>query len=298
MGAVCPLYPRDGKTPRFKSYISSGHILSRIIAQRKKSGARPRVISLGYIHEPKEGSSQSQYTPKWAAEELLKPFYDAGGRHFLVEFLPYDPPGKISQVAKELELLKKNNYIIDPQTMPILDKYLYKSSRDSYISFLKKAEQLGIAVYGVNLTLEEWDKENQGGDWKTDKTKIKRVQSLITERTLAREKELTQQKKGVVLIGTLNGLIRNDIVPLKEDLHRNHGQALAKKYGRGYLEVDLVLPSLVPEAEKDTGPYWFWNNYHGVQPQASETQKRCFATQDSPRKASHYVIIYPKASQR
>lgn len=181
-----------------------------------------RIIAFGEIH--KNEASNLTSTLQHFSRKVMPLLAKHEITDLVLEHLPSGEKAKT-----EIE-----NFGNSQKLGPFLaDWFAFHSDYCGVIEAMKQAHRLGIDLHGSNAAGEEEYNAN-----------LTRMGELINERTLEIVRMLLKQKgKRFAVYG---GATHNDISPPAEKKDRNFGNILSRELGKGYVEVDIYLPDLVP----------------------------------------------------
>lgn len=260
---------RVGKYSVFKDIF-----LKAFIKAVLKKG--PQVIYFGEIHKDEPENYKS--TLDRFNEMILPQLAKAGFTDLVLEYIPDDP-----EVEKELDRFYETG-VLNAETAPKLLSTVSAYDNCAIIQTLMAARSLGIRVHGAYLSLTEIPQTIENPEYDSSPELQNETASLIAQHTLDQIKKLESKGAKFAIFG---GLAHND-VKAGELAYMNTGEYLNGKYGKKYLEIDLIVPEALEDIPPESQGYVVPVNWKKLIPQKGVTVIQ---------HANSYFLIFKKSCQ-
>jgi hypothetical protein len=201
--------------------------------------SQPAVLGIGEAHAQK-GTEDVPSSTKRFTDEML-PSLQKRASFLLVELMMPNPKCKkeTKQVAKQQEPVTK------PQAA---------TNKNEYLVLGEKAKSLGITPDLLRPSCEDLERITKAGS--EDISVMLEMTAKLTTQVV--ESELTRNQKAhkPLLVVAYGGALHNDISPRTGREKWSYGPDLSDHTAGRYVELDLIVPEYIKDAEPWTSLPW------------------------------------------
>ena len=192
----------------------------------------------------------------------------------VMEYLPDDPGAE-----KEIQTFYATGRL-DQQTAPTVFSLVNQFMLCALKNFLTKARELGITVHPAGVTLAEGKVTTLRSDYLKD-DKIQSTAALMTKDHIQRRiEQLRMTGRKFAIFG---GMFRNDIQCTPQPAS-NLGGYLKREFGKGYVEIDLLVPETLANQPAPFQTYAAPKNWQRFIPRQGVT---------AIKRENSYLVIFP-----
>jgi len=183
-----------------------------------------QVIAFGEIH--KNEVSDLVSTMQYFAREVMPLLAEQGITDLVWEHLPAG-----ATAAAEVEAFGQSQ-----QVGPFLTEWFgYNADLPAVLEVLQQAHALGITLHGCHASSTAEYHAN-----------LMNIVSFLNERCLATTQALIEPGRRIAVYA---GAHHNNQFPVAGQDHLSFGDELQAQLGNAFVEVDILLPELIPSAE-------------------------------------------------
>jgi hypothetical protein len=223
---------------------NSAQGLSSILEEQAQAAdAWPPILGFGEIHAPRELEGKVVPNVVRMREELLATLEALSRRH--------SPPAAGPHADLVLELWLPRNDCKKEATAKVqkeehaVTKEQATSAKNDYVELANACSQRGITPWLLKPTCEDFDRIANAKD-----EALGVMLQLTRNLTITRVEQLNSKQRPLFLYG---GAMHNDL----SDAKAAYGGELAKRYGKRYVAIDLIVPALVRRTDAFRKQPWF-----------------------------------------
>lgn len=216
------------------SYATAAEAFERVLAER------PAALGIGEAHAQKGSEGVASATKRFT-DDLL-PALKGKASFLLVELmLPNDACTKTTQhVAKQQEAVTK------PQAA---------TNQNEYVVLGQRARALGIVPDLLRPSCDDLDAiAKAGGD---DVDLMLRTIARLSTKVVSQELDRNAAAGADRVVVSYGGALHNDVAPKPDHAAWSYGPALAEKTKGRYVELDLIVPEYVKDADAWRALAWY-----------------------------------------
>jgi hypothetical protein len=228
----------------------------------------PLVVAVGEAHAQKGAPRVESATRRFGTE--LLPAFSGKAKDLVIELVV---PDKACRQGEDRAVHERTKEVTEPQA---------QGNQSEFVALGFAAKKLGIRPEPLVPTCDELAFVVKAGEGD-----IAAMLALVADVTFREAVAFLlhgDPEKSVVLYG---GLVHNDLEPRPGRETWSFGPRLREHTGGRYVEVDLIVPEYIGEAEPWTSLPWF--SHYDAQRHGSHA----ILFQPSP---SSYVLVFPKTS--
>jgi hypothetical protein len=232
--------------------------------------SQPAVLGIGEAHAQK-GTEEIPSSTKRFTQRML-PTLKGKASFLLVELMMPNPKCKkeTKQVAKQQEPVTK------PQAA---------TNKNEYVVLGEQAKALGITPDLLRPSCEDLERITKAGA--EDISVMLEMTARLTTDVVKSELARNQKAKKVALVVAYGGALHNDISPRTGREKWSYGPELTSHTASRYVELDLIVPEYIKDAEPWTSLPWV--KHYDKQKQGNKT----VLYEPSPRS---FVMVLPSSS--